>query len=111
MRAGWEEVGTWIVAGLALVSENWLAPLLMLGLILAIGIVIDDAVVVHENIFRHMEEDGMDGMEAARIGTVTLQIVLDEDVIGGIRVQVGDEVVDGTVLRRLDEARRHITGG
>ena len=38
----------------------------MLGLILAIGIVIDDAVVVHENIFRHMEEDGMDGMEAAR---------------------------------------------
>ncbi len=41
----------------------------MLGLILAIGIVIDDAVVVHENIFRHMEEDGMDGMEAARKGT------------------------------------------
>ena len=32
----------------------------MLGLILAIGIVIDDAVVVHENIFRHMEEEGMD---------------------------------------------------
>src|SRR4051794_26443259 len=41
----------------------------MLGLILAIGIVIDDAVVVHENIFRHMEEDGMDGVEAARVGT------------------------------------------
>jgi HAE1 family hydrophobic/amphiphilic exporter-1 len=41
----------------------------MLGLILAIGIVIDDAVVVHENIFRHMEEHGLDGMEAARIGT------------------------------------------
>ena len=41
----------------------------MLGLILAIGIVIDDAVVVHENIFRHMEEDGMDGMEASRKGT------------------------------------------
>ncbi len=41
----------------------------MLGLILAIGIVIDDAVVVHENIFRHMEEHGLSGMEAARIGT------------------------------------------
>ena len=38
-------------------------------MILAIGIVIDDAVVVHENIFRHMEEDGMDAMEASRIGT------------------------------------------
>ena len=41
----------------------------MLGLILAIGIVIDDAVVVHENIFRLMEEHGMDGMAAARQGT------------------------------------------
>ncbi len=41
----------------------------MLGLILAIGIVIDDAVVVHENIFRHMEEDGLDAMTASRIGT------------------------------------------
>ncbi len=42
--------------------------------------------------------------------TIVLQVVRDEQVIGGIRVQVGDEVVDGTVLRRLDEARRHIAG-
>jgi len=41
----------------------------MLGLILAIGIVIDDAVVVHENIFRHMEENGLSAMEASKIGT------------------------------------------
>jgi HAE1 family hydrophobic/amphiphilic exporter-1 len=41
----------------------------MLGLILAIGIVIDDAVVVHENIFRHMEEYGKDAKTAARDGT------------------------------------------
>jgi hydrophobic/amphiphilic exporter-1 (mainly G- bacteria), HAE1 family len=41
----------------------------MLGLILAIGIVIDDAVVVHENIFRHMEEYGKDAVTAARDGT------------------------------------------
>jgi HAE1 family hydrophobic/amphiphilic exporter-1 len=41
----------------------------MLALILAIGIVIDDAVVVHENIFRHMEEEGMDAMSAASLGT------------------------------------------
>ncbi len=30
---------------------------------------IDDAVVVHENIFRHMEEGGLDAMSAARRGT------------------------------------------
>jgi F-type H+-transporting ATPase subunit delta len=41
---------------------------------------------------------------------VLLQVVLDPHVLGGIRVQVGDEVVDGTVLRRLDEARRRLTG-
>lgn len=41
----------------------------MLGLILAIGIVIDDAVVVHENIFRHMEENGLDAMSASIKGT------------------------------------------
>ncbi len=41
---------------------------------------------------------------------VTLQTVLDPTVMGGIRVQIGDEVVDGTVIRRLDEARRHVTG-
>jgi HAE1 family hydrophobic/amphiphilic exporter-1 len=44
----------------------------MLGLILAIGIVIDDAVVVHENIFRHMEEFGRSAMEAARSATAEI---------------------------------------
>ena len=41
---------------------------------------------------------------------VLLQVVVEPEVLGGIRVQVGDEVVDGTVLRRLDEARRHLAG-
>jgi F-type H+-transporting ATPase subunit delta len=41
---------------------------------------------------------------------VLLQVVIEQDVLGGIRVQIGDEVVDGTILRRLDEARRHIAG-
>lgn len=42
---------------------------------------------------------------------VLLQVIVDPDVLGGIRVRVGDEVVDGTVSRRLDEARRHMAGG
>jgi F-type H+-transporting ATPase subunit delta len=37
---------------------------------------------------------------------VQLNVVLDPSVVGGIRVQVGDEVVDGTILRRLQEAER-----
>jgi HAE1 family hydrophobic/amphiphilic exporter-1 len=46
----------------------------MLGLILAVGIVIDDAVVVHENIFRHMEEHGYSARKAA--STATREIAL-----------------------------------
>ncbi len=46
----------------------------MLGLIMAVGIVIDDAVVIHENIFRHMEEHGRPAREAA--STATKEIAL-----------------------------------
>jgi HAE1 family hydrophobic/amphiphilic exporter-1 len=41
----------------------------LLGLILAVGIVIDDAVVVLENVFRHMEDYGKTGWEAASSAT------------------------------------------
>jgi F-type H+-transporting ATPase subunit delta len=42
--------------------------------------------------------------------SVQVNVVLDPEVVGGIRVQVGDEVVDGTILRRLEEARRLLAG-
>lgn len=41
----------------------------MLALVLMVGIVIDDAIVVLENIFRFVEEKGMEPMEAAREAT------------------------------------------
>ncbi|MGH9456173.1 MAG: efflux RND transporter permease subunit [Thermoanaerobaculia bacterium] len=41
----------------------------LLALTLAVGIVIDDAVVVLENVFRHMEERGLDPKQAAIEGT------------------------------------------
>ncbi len=37
----------------------------LLAMVLAIGLVVDDAIVVVENIHRHMEEDGMSAMQAA----------------------------------------------
>lgn len=39
---------------------------------------------------------------------VNLQEVVDPNVVGGIRVQVGDEVFDGTVANRLEQVRRRI---
>ncbi len=35
---------------------------------------------------------------------VRLAIDVDPEVLGGMRVQIGDDVIDGTVSRRLDEA-------
>jgi F-type H+-transporting ATPase subunit delta len=29
-------------------------------------------------------------------------------VVGGIKVEIGDEVVDGTVIGRLEDARRRL---
>ncbi len=37
----------------------------LLAMVLAIGLVVDDAIVVVENIHRHMEEDGMPAIQAA----------------------------------------------
>lgn len=41
---------------------------------------------------------------------VHANVIIDPEVVGGVRVQIGDEVIDGTVAHRLDEARRHLAG-
>jgi len=41
---------------------------------------------------------------------VRLQMVIDPELVGGITVRVGDELLDASVLRQLGAARRHLTG-
>ena len=41
---------------------------------------------------------------------VHLNTLVEPDVIGGMRVEIGDDVIDGTVASRLDEARRRLAG-
>ena len=41
---------------------------------------------------------------------VHLNMVVDPDVVGGIRVEIGDDVIDGTLSARLDSARRQLAG-
>ena len=41
---------------------------------------------------------------------VHLNVVVDPDVLGGVRVEVGDQVIDGTISSRLDAARRQLAG-
>lgn len=63
----------------------------LMGLSLAVGILIDDAIVVIENIFRHME-DGLSPMEAARIGTteISLAVIATTLSILAVFVPVGN---------------------
>ena len=42
--------------------------------------------------------------------TVGLQITVDPTVIGGLIVQVGDEVIDGSIAHRLEAAERRLAG-
>lgn len=41
---------------------------------------------------------------------VHLNIVIDPEVVGGIRVEIGDHVVDGTIASRVDDATRRVAG-
>jgi F-type H+-transporting ATPase subunit delta len=41
---------------------------------------------------------------------IQLNVIVDPKVVGGVRVDIGDEVIDGTIAARLDEAQRRIAG-
>ena len=42
---------------------------------------------------------------------IRLQVVVDPSLLGGMTVRIGDELIDGSVLRHLGAARRQLTGG
>jgi F-type H+-transporting ATPase subunit delta len=42
--------------------------------------------------------------------TIGLQVTVDPDVLGGLVIRVGDEVIDGSVVHRLEAAGRRLTG-
>src|SRR5438876_5814032 len=48
----------------------------MLALVLMVGIVIDDAIVVLENIFRYVEEKKVEAFEAARLATADIGLAV-----------------------------------
>lgn len=41
---------------------------------------------------------------------VHLNVVVEPALLGGLRVEIGDDVIDGTVVARLDAARRQLAG-
>ena len=43
-------------------------------------------------------------------GTVSLNTVIDPAVVGGLRVQIADDVIDGSVSARLADLRQRLAG-
>jgi len=41
---------------------------------------------------------------------IHVNVVVEPDLIGGIRVEIGDDIIDGTVVSRLDDAARKLAG-
>ncbi len=80
-------IGAFIFMGLSGFSINMLT---LMALSLAVGLLIDDAIVVRENIFRHMEM-GKDPMTAAREGTreVTLAVIATTMTVIAVFLPVG----------------------
>ena len=57
------------------------------------------------------QEQRLSGTLARIYGrAVQLQVDVDPTVLGGVEVRVGDEVIDGTVSRRLQNVRRSLAG-
>jgi F-type H+-transporting ATPase subunit delta len=48
-------------------------------------------------------------LQTAYGNAVHLNVVLDPSVIGGMSVQIGDELIDGTAASRLADVRRRLT--
>jgi F-type H+-transporting ATPase subunit delta len=42
--------------------------------------------------------------------TIGLQVTVDPSVLGGLIIQVGDEVIDGSIAHRLEAAERRLAG-
>jgi HAE1 family hydrophobic/amphiphilic exporter-1 len=74
----------------------------MLGLTLAVGIVIDDAIVVLENIYRHIEEKGATPYQAAIDGTKEIGLAVLATTISLVAVFLPVAFMGGIVGRFMN---------
>jgi F-type H+-transporting ATPase subunit delta len=70
--------------------------------------------VAHVRVARPLDPAQRERLQAGLTRTygreVHLNVEVDPSVLGGVEVRIGDEVIDGTVASRLDEARRRLAG-
>jgi len=74
----------------------------LLALTLAVGIVIDDAIVVLENIFRFIEEKGMSPIEAAKAATAEVGLAVSATTLSLVVIFVPVAFIHGVMGRFLN---------
>ena len=74
----------------------------LMALTLAVGIVIDDAIVVLENIFRFIEEKGMAPIEAARAATAEVGLAVSATTLSLVVIFVPVAFIHGVMGRFLN---------
>jgi len=74
----------------------------LLALTLAVGIVIDDAIVVLENIYRFIEEKGMEPMEAAKAATAEVGLAVSATTLSLVVIFLPVAFIKGVMGRFLN---------
>jgi HAE1 family hydrophobic/amphiphilic exporter-1 len=75
----------------------------LMGLTLAVGLVVDDAIVMLENIYRHMEEDGLPAFEAALKGAREIGFTILSISISLVAVFIPVLLMGGVIGRIFNE--------
>lgn len=88
-------IGTFIIMNVLGFTQNMMT---LLALSLAVGLLIDDAIVVQENIMRHVEE-GMPAREAASFGTHEITLAVLATTLSVVAVFVPVAFMEGIVGR------------
>jgi len=75
----------------------------LLGLTLAVGIVIDDAIIVLENIYRHIDEKGVPPMQAAVLATKEISLAVMATTISLVIIFVPIAFMTGYARRFVNQ--------
>src|SRR5262249_10837840 len=75
----------------------------LLGLTLAVGLVVDDAIVMLENIYRHMEEDKLGPFEAALKGSREIGFTIMSITVSLVAVFIPVLLMGGIIGRIFNE--------
>jgi HAE1 family hydrophobic/amphiphilic exporter-1 len=75
----------------------------LMGLTLAVGLVVDDAIVMLENIYRHMEEEGLGPFEAALKGSREIGFTIISITVSLVAVFIPVLLMGGIIGRIFNE--------